>query len=137
MQLYQGTKQLKAQPMTLGEYNAYRGWTMPENETPDAPGYFVEYTDGGKPNDPRHEGYISWSPADVFEKAYRPCASHVDRIRIEFAELDERIDKLAEFIAGNPTFGTLDEYEQLLMQVQLNSMRTYRLILKTRLDRAA
>ena len=24
------------------------------------------------PNDPRHKGYISWSPEDVFIKAYRP-----------------------------------------------------------------
>lgn len=71
MKSYIGTKQLKARPMTRGEYNAYRGWETPQNENPGDPGYLVEYLDGGKPNDERHEGYISWSPADVFERAYR------------------------------------------------------------------
>lgn len=27
--LYEGTKRLHAQPMTRGEYNAYRGWENP------------------------------------------------------------------------------------------------------------
>lgn len=34
MKKYIGTKQLKAKPMTLGEYNEYRGWKLPENENP-------------------------------------------------------------------------------------------------------
>ena len=67
---YVGTKELKARPMTRGNYNNYRDWAMPENENPDDEGYLVEYMDGGKPNDERHKGYISWSPKDVFEKAY-------------------------------------------------------------------
>jgi hypothetical protein len=68
---YNGTKTLLARPMARGEYNTYRGWVAPEGEDQDVHGYLVEYADGGKPNDPRHEGYISWSPADVFEKTYR------------------------------------------------------------------
>lgn len=31
----------------------------------------MEYMDGGKPNDSRHAGYISWSPAAQFEGAYK------------------------------------------------------------------
>ncbi len=72
MKTFIGTKMLGAVLMTLGEYNAYRGWVMPEGEDPDNAGYLVEYHDGGKPNDERHTGYISWSPKDVFENAYRP-----------------------------------------------------------------
>lgn len=72
MKKYIGTKTLFAQPMTRGEYNQYRGWELPSNENPNDKGYLVEYEDGGKPNDPRHKGYISWSPEDVFIKAYRP-----------------------------------------------------------------
>ncbi len=68
---YIGTKMVRAWPMSRGEYNAYRGWTVPDNEDPNDYGYLVEYQDGGKPNDTRHAGYISWSPADVFERAYR------------------------------------------------------------------
>ena len=58
--------------MTRGEYNTHRGWEAPEGEEQDVDGYLVEYLDGGKANHPEHEGYISWSPADVFEGAYRP-----------------------------------------------------------------
>jgi hypothetical protein len=71
MHRYIGTKILKAKAMTRGEYNAYRGWTSPANENPADTGYLVEYEDGGKPNDERHGGYISWSPSDVFERSYR------------------------------------------------------------------
>lgn len=57
--------------MTRGEYNGYRGWEMPANEDAAEAGYLVEYHDGGKPNHPDHAGYVSWSPADVFERSYR------------------------------------------------------------------
>lgn len=67
-----GTKYLTAWPMTRGEYNKYRGWTMPENENPDDAGYLVEYDKGGAANHPDHQGYISWSPQDVFEENYQP-----------------------------------------------------------------
>lgn len=70
-QLVIGTKALIRRAMTLGEYNLYRGWTMPPNEDPKAEGYLVEYIDGGEANDVRHEGYISWSPKDVCESAYK------------------------------------------------------------------
>jgi hypothetical protein len=72
MQDYYGTKRLRAVPMTRGEYNEYRGWTLPADEDPNDEGYLVEYIDGGKANHPDHAGYISWSPKDVFEAAYQP-----------------------------------------------------------------
>lgn len=68
---YCGTKSLWAKPMTKKEYCDYRGWNVPENEDPNEEGYLVEYLDGGKPNTTRHAGYISWSPKDVFERAYK------------------------------------------------------------------
>jgi hypothetical protein len=69
-----GTKNLLARSMTRAEYLAYWGWELPADENPEDLGYLVEYTDGGKGNHPDHEGYISWSPRDVFEKAYRATA---------------------------------------------------------------
>lgn len=68
--IYRGTKELKAWPMSRDDYNTYRGWPTPPEEDGSDAGYLVEYLDGGKPNDGRHSGYISWSPADVFEKTY-------------------------------------------------------------------
>ena len=69
--LYIGTKLVLATPMTRGEYNAYRGWDMPENEDESELVYLVEYIDGGKANDDRHSGYITMSPKEVFDNAYR------------------------------------------------------------------
>lgn len=69
---YIGTKIVEAMPMTRGEYNALRGWTVPADENPQDTGYLVEYRDGGKANHPEFAGYISWSPASVFERAYSP-----------------------------------------------------------------
>jgi len=60
METYIGTKMLEAEPMTLGAYNNFRGWKIPDNEDPTTPGYLVCYPDG----------YKSWSPAAIFESAY-------------------------------------------------------------------
>lgn len=71
MKKYLGTKLVLASPISRGGYNAYRGWEMPDNEDPNDPGYFIEYVDGGAPNHKHHVGYVTWSPADVFERSYR------------------------------------------------------------------
>ena len=69
---YVGTKFLLAKPMTRGDYNLLRGWTVPADENPADEGYLVEYEDGGQRNHPDYVGYISWSPKGVFERAYKP-----------------------------------------------------------------
>lgn len=71
--MYIGTKIVHLSPMSKREYCAYRNWALPPNEDPAEDGYLVEYTDGGKPNDPRHAGYISWSPKVQADAAYRHC----------------------------------------------------------------
>lgn len=71
-QIYYGTKKVSAKPMTRKQYNDYRGWELPEDEKGDDAGYMVEYLDGGKPNHKNHDGYISWSPKEQFDKAYQP-----------------------------------------------------------------
>lgn len=68
---YIGTKIISAIPMTRAEYNDYRGWKLPADENGDDDGYLVEYLDGGKPNHSVHKGYISWSPKEQFDNAYR------------------------------------------------------------------
>lgn len=71
MKMFIGTKMILARPMGRGEYNTYRGWQIPLDENPADEGFLVEYVDGGASNHPGHAGYISWSPKDVFERAYR------------------------------------------------------------------
>lgn len=68
---FYGTKRVKATPMTRLEYNQYRGWSLPADENGEDAGYLVEYTDGGKPNHRDHDGYISWSPKEQFDRAYQ------------------------------------------------------------------
>lgn len=70
MQTYIGTKIVNAKPMTRADYNILRGWELPSDEDGSDEGFLVEYRDGGQPNHPEFSGYISWSPADVFEQAY-------------------------------------------------------------------
>lgn len=68
---YIGQKRIKAAPMTRAEYDIYRGWELPADEDGSDEGYLVEYVDGGQSNHKDHEGYISWSPKAVFERAYK------------------------------------------------------------------
>lgn len=70
-----GTKQVSATPMTRLAYNQYRGLELPADEDGDDLGFLVEYHDGGQQNHPDHKGYISWSPADVFKRAYQASGS--------------------------------------------------------------
>src|SRR4051812_17327255 len=74
-----GTKIVKVLPMSRADYNAYRGWQLPANENGADSGYLVEYLDGGQPNDSRHAGYISWSPAAQCDAAYVALA-HLDAL---------------------------------------------------------
>lgn len=71
MKHYIGTKELMAKPMTMGEYNEYRGWEIPPEENRNDKGYLVEYLDSPKKNHEKHDNYISWSPKDVFERTYK------------------------------------------------------------------
>jgi len=72
MKRYTGTKLINAKPMTRLEYNQFRGWELPIDENGSDEGFLVEYVDGGKANTAEYVGYVSWSPKDVFERAYRP-----------------------------------------------------------------
>lgn len=71
MTAYSGSKLINAKPMNRLDYNTLRGWELPEDEEGSDEGYLVEYVDGGKANTAEFAGYVSWSPKDVFEKAYR------------------------------------------------------------------
>ena len=70
-ELYIGTKLINAEPMTRQQYNDFRGWELPADENGADEGYLVEYLDGGKPNTDMYAGYVSWSPKEQFENAYR------------------------------------------------------------------
>jgi len=91
MKLHIGTKQITAHAMTRAAYNAYRGWALPADEDGSDAGYLVEYLDGGKPKDSRHTGYISWSPKEQFDNAYRPTDGMSFGLAIEALKLGKRV----------------------------------------------
>lgn len=64
MKQYQSHKKVHALPMNRGDYNTYRGWTIPKNEDPEDEGYLVIY------NKDTFDHYESWSPKDVFDDGY-------------------------------------------------------------------
>lgn len=93
MERYIGTKIVTAAPMNRAEYNVYRGWVLPANEDGADDGYLVEYTDGGKPNDARHAGYISWSPKEQFDNAYRKPSGITFGAAVEALKLGKKVSR--------------------------------------------
>ena len=70
MNQYVGTKLINGEPMSRQAYNDFRGWQLPADEDGFDEGFLVEYIDGGKANTKEYNGYVSWSPKDVFKNAY-------------------------------------------------------------------
>ena len=108
---YTGTKTIKAVPMEKTEAEKLLGKSITP-ATPGESGYLVEYPDG----------YRSWSPASAFEAAYRVSETHVDRMKIELTDLNERICKATRAINA---FGTISEEERWYLKKQLEAMQMY------------
>lgn len=137
--LFVGTKTVVAVPMSLGEYNKLRGWTIPKDEDPAAEGYLVEYQNGGAPNHPDYAGYISWSPKEIFESSYRSIgnAQETDQLVIkligEFNALNDLTEPLRVFLS-KPKPNFISEKEWLVLHDQLDAMADYRDCLLTRIS---
>lgn len=116
---YTGTKTIKAMPMGKAEAEKVLGKSITP-ATAGMDGYLVEYPDG----------YRSWSPKHVFENAYRISETYVDRMKIELADLNERIIKATRTIN---TFGAISEGERWNLKKQLNAMREYADVLYDRI----
>lgn len=94
--LHIGTKLILALAMTRIEYNNYRGWKLPEDEKhlANEDGFLVEYVDGGKANHPDHKGYISWSPIDVFNSAYKASGEMSFGMAVEAAKRGYKVGRI-------------------------------------------
>jgi len=101
MNQYIGTKVVNAIPMTRAAYNEFRGWQLPENESGEDTGYLVEYTESNnKPNTPEYEGYVSWSPADVFEQSYYPVSNLTFGFALEALKVGHKVARVGWNGAG-------------------------------------
>ncbi|MBD5219495.1 MAG: hypothetical protein HDS72_04525 [Bacteroidales bacterium] len=119
---YTGTKTVFAMPMAKPDAEKELGRTI-NAATPGTEGYLVEYPDG----------YRSWSPKAVFEEAYKPSATHVDRMKIELADLKHRILKATAAVYA-PDLLSFDERDDL--KCQLKAMHEYARILFDRIRHA-
>ena len=131
---YVGTKEIRATPMSRRDYNDLRGWTLPEDEDGDDEGYLVEYTDGGKANVEGFRGYISWSPKDVFERAYNPQESYEDRIRVKLKDVKRDISILGDTVRIGEHYGDLDAKEKKIITEQIGLLKRYEILLRDRLQ---
>lgn len=127
MKKYIGVKQISAKPMTMGE--AYENGLLQKNRTiteneKTLDGYYVEYDDG----------YVSWSPKDVFEKAYNVAETPLDRMYIEYNELMDKHNKLVLFLGRKDAVEIAGENQVALMEQQKIQMHDYLLTLKERIE---
>lgn len=128
MKKYIGTKQIEAEAMTLGDFvqktgrNPY-GKSIDNHEETEQ-GYHVRYEDG----------YESWSPKDVFERAYKVAETPLDRMCIEYNELMEKYNKLVLFLGRKDAVEIAGEIQVSLMVQQKIEMRNYLLTLRTRIE---
>lgn len=96
---YTGTKTIKAVPMDV-KHAKGAGANVPNryfeidnaSYDPSAEGYLVIYADG----------YRSWSPKKAFEDAYRVSETHVDRMKIELADLTSQAEREADKMLRDP-----------------------------------
>lgn len=109
---------VKAGPMSKAEYARLREYVEPET---DEPGWLVIHEDG----------YISWSPEEVFRKDYRLSERFKDRLKNEMIDLEEKIKKLEDFLVNDKAVD-IDPIQVGLMITQLSSMQSYYSTLKTR-----
>ena len=131
MKKYIGTKQIEAEPMTMGE--AYEKGLLQAGRVPteaekDKAGYHVKYKDG----------YESWSPAEPFEEAYKCADTFLDRLMIGHTELIERFEKCAVFVDSEKFREVVKEdYPAFLLSLQRELMGRYLQTLSCRINIAA
>lgn len=126
-----GTKKIKATPMTWGQYCELRGIPVTQDGnpglTPQTFGYLVEYPDTEHLNDPRFDGYISWSPSKVFVESYQPAETEPDLIKIDIRRVEAEMERLQ-----NRVNAEIHHSDHQLVKIQISAMQTYLQVLYAR-----
>ena len=125
MKKYIGTKQVSATPAWRIGGKVYPKDGVVPRVMNREDGYKVVYEDG----------YESWSPKEVFEKAYKSADTFADRLYIERTELHDKLTKLRSFIESPKFLETVtDEYQRKLLSKQEGIMQGYLDVLDERMS---
>jgi hypothetical protein len=99
-----------------------------------------KYGEGVVNGDMQEDGYIIqnynsviWMSKDSFEESYEPYDTLLDRLRLEYAELKERLFKLTNFIMSEE-FRELPKKKQVDLAMQRKAMSHYLGVLAVRID---
>lgn len=121
MKKYICTVEVEAEPMTKAEAEEQ------------AEQLFDEF------DNPNHEGYLCYSATgtrfidkEAFETMFTCVETFIDRMEVEWKELNERTDKLFEFI-HSPKYQKLESDACALAEAQYREMVEYRQILWERI----
>lgn len=127
MKKYIGTKTVSATPAWRVDGKVYpKDGQVPRCMNRED-GYKVVYEDG----------YESWSPKEVFEKAYKVADTFLDRLHIEDAELAERYEKCNAFVDSDKFRETIrEDYPAFLLYLQREAMGSYLGTLHNRIEYA-
>ena len=120
---YTGTKTVYAAPLTRTEAATRLGRNLKSENSDEEEGYLVRYGDD----------YMSWSPKSTFENAYKPSGTFVDRMRIELADIHNRIVSLHGFMLTQK-YRELSDVEQSMLVRQFTTMHDYHDALANRID---
>lgn len=124
MKKFIGTKVIMAEPMTMKEAQKVLGREI-KPATAEEDGYLVEYKDG----------YKSWSPKSVFDEAYKPCETFLDRMKVEFENEVDKTYKGYTFI-NSEKFKNLPLIARILLYAQNRTQKMYCDILENRINDA-
>lgn len=124
MKKFIGTKVIMAEPMTMTEAQRVLGREL-KPATIEEDGYLVEYKDG----------YKSWSPKSVFEEAYKPYETFLDRMKVELEGELDKFDKGDTFI-NSEKFDKLPLVARVLLYAQNKTQKMYCYLLENRIDTA-
>ena len=127
MKKYLGTKLVTAKPMTRAGAEVILGkFIKPAKQEYSGEGYLVRYEDG----------YQSWSPKEVFDKAYKPADNFLDRLIIERDEVQQRLSSLTSALMQEDFQEKVGSKQYYWMQEQRNAMVIYVEVLNKRIKHA-
>lgn len=131
LRTYIGTKQIKAFPMSWGDYCKLRGFEVGEKH-PNTIGYIVEYpiTEDSTPNVEGFEGYVSWSPVKAFDEAYMVAENETHLIRIEIDRTRKEIERLEKILEEESKRFSLIDTKGQLIGIKIQILKSYLLTLK-------